>query len=244
LKFQREISDAKFSTEFAEAVLESSASSSAESSNSGDCPTQPLWEGFLVTGNMAAIAAAIADGETIEFDVALWQVEPSLVQNLRETFVRTVNLANHDRLHVTPGESCSSQSSLSSDEIFVDTRCLTGDLRLREGFNCSIRQENATRTLTIGAAVGAGSGLPCEEIPLYAGEDAPGGDPVLSGGPDCLSVLKTINGVGGTILQLTPGDGVRIFPHETSPNKLVVDVDLHDFAICALPDEGESSLSI
>ncbi len=116
--------------------------------------------------------------------------------------------------------------------VFVNARCLDGDLRVKEGFNISVRQEDNTNSLIIGAAIGAGAGLACSEIPLYAGEVPPNGSGVLTGGPKCNEVVKTINGVGGPTLQLLAGRGVRITASLDDPHEIVVSLAENDLAIC------------
>lgn len=228
LVFTRDLTEPEYATEFSEAGTTSGSSSSA----AGDCTTLPLWEGFLVTGDLTELGELIADGETKTY-TGQWEIEPALIQNLAAAFVTSINLANITRTHVTPTGECSLSSSSSADVIYVQATCLQGDVKLVEGFSAVITQDDIANSLTIGASVGAGEGLPCEEVPLYAGEVPPPGSSLLTGGPSCDEIVRTINGVGGRVLRLYAGNGVSIEPHETEPNTLVVTVGLGDFATCA-----------
>lgn len=218
---------AEFETFEAEADL---APGSAGSSTSSACGDAPVWEGFLVVGRLAALLDLLAEGESLDGDAGVAVVEPARVTNLARTYVRGVNLANADRVRADDPAGCSAFAPDEPGRVYVGARCLGGDLELAEGYNCSIRQA-ADGTVTIGAGVGAGAGEPCEEVPVRAGEAAPDGGRLLTGGPTCGEVLKSINGVGGKIIRVTPGPGVRITPG-ASPGQLLVDVDLHGLAVC------------
>lgn len=229
LLFARDVSDEEFAFEQVEAAPAGTSSSSA--SSAGDCGESPIWEGFLVTGNLAELAEELADGATLTFTGRQLQIEPARIQNLESSFVRSVGLANFDRTHTIATDACGGSDD-GEEPVFVYTACLDGALRLMEGFNCAIRQEDSTNTLTVSAALGAGVGLACEEMPIYEGEAPPEGSTLLTGGPSCTEILKTINGVGGRVIRLFGGKGVHIAPHESEANKLVVDVDLAGFVVC------------
>lgn len=235
LIFTRPLSPPEFVIEYVDAGAAGNGSSASSASLS--CGTSPLWEGFLVTGNLQDLLELIpAEGDALVFTSSRWQIEPARVQSLVQTYVRSIGLANFDRTHVTPPAQCRQGSSSSSGApipIFVQTACLTGPLKLKPGYNCDIRQDDNTNTITISAAVGDGEGIVCDEVALYGGETPPADSTVLTGGPTCFNIVKTINGVGGSTVQLIGGSGVQITPDDEDPNGLLINVDLNNFVVCS-----------
>lgn len=198
------------------------------------CDT-PKWEGFLITGLFTDLLDQMADGEQLIFPAGLWIIEPARIQNLNNTYARSINLANTDRTRFSPPVECSS-ASLGVAPVYPNAVCMQGNLQFKEGYNCFIRQEDATSTLIIHGAVGGGEGQNCEEIPLFEGESAGADSPFLSGGPACGQVVKTINGKGNTRFRILGGPGVRVFDAPANPAALFIDADLHDFALCLQTD--------
>lgn len=197
------------------------------------CPIQPRWSATVVTGSMREMATLLADGETLYAEAGLWQIEPARVQSLKRSYLRAVNLANSARLHATPVAGCSLSSSYSEAAPAIPAAyCMSSDLKFKEGFNCTIRQDVNNNAIIIGAGVGVGEGLPCDEIPLYDGEPSPDGGKFLSGGPTCKEVVKSINGVSGDDVTILAGRGFRIQADSNLPNRLVIDRALDDFALC------------
>lgn len=196
-----------------------------ESSDDGACDVAFIWEGCLVLGFLADLAMANDDVRT--FNELEWQVEPALVQTT--TFLQTISLANYDRTHAY--ENCSDQDFAPVREVFPNSQCLTGPLRFKEGYNCTIRQDDAANALIISAVAGAGAGQPCEEIKLYEDESL-SSDGLLSGGPRCNEVITTLNGVGGRRVRLIAGAGITVEPDPDDAHALVVTVDLNDFTAC------------
>lgn len=191
----------------------------------------PAWEGWLVVGDLAALAAVLAEGESLDDPGGDTRVEPARVQNLARSYVRAVHLANADRVRVEAPDGCAPGAPGTAGLVRVHTRNLTGDLVFAEGYNAAVRQADADNALTLGAAVGGGAGQPCGEVPTYPGETPPAGSTLLTGGPGCGDVLKSVNGVGGRVIRLTAGPGVRITPG-AAEGELVVAVDLHGLAVC------------
>lgn len=203
------------------------------SSQSSECGDVPLWEGYLVVGDLDDLRNLLGDGDDMvadEENLGAAEVEPARVQDLGRTFVRSVNLANGDRTRAEPDET-GSLSSPGPVETFVYARCLTGALKIRPGFNASIRQGSADNSLTVGAAVGAGAGEPCSEVPVYPGETPLDGETLLTGGPSCGEVLKSVNGVGGRTVRLSAGPGVSVSPG-AGEGQLAVSVDMRGLAVC------------
>ena len=241
LLFQRELDDNEFKIEW-----EDASTVVPEALDSLACPLQPKWKGFLVTGNLTELGNLVPDGTTLLFYVGLWQIEPARIQSLMDSYLRAVTLANKPRLVADPPAGCSrSSSSAGDDQAIINARCLTGNLKWKEGYNCAIRQDNNNNAIIIGAGVGVGEGEPCEEVPLYANESPPEDSPFLSGGPSCTEIVKSINGVTGANINLVAGPGFRVLQSGAQANKLIIDKALDDFALCLDdPTQSESSLSV
>jgi hypothetical protein len=239
LVFRFDLSDDEFSTlhresEVVDALLSSSVA--------GTCPGGVLWEGFMTIGQLDDLADLIDSGETIDGSEMTLITETTLTRTLDHAFARSINLANGDRTRAESPEGCPPEStSFAPGTIFVNEQCMQGDLKFKEGYNCFITQQDIPNSITIAAAVGAGEGLPCNEIELYEGE-ADGGLP-LSGGPFCDDLIRSINGVIGPAVQFQAGQGVRIIPGDAA-NEICIDVDLHDMAVCVPPEETSSSISL
>jgi hypothetical protein len=177
------------------------------------CTSEPYWEAFLTTGLLTDLANLLPDGDVLTFPARLWTIEPGRIQNLRDNYLNSLNLANTARTLAT--EPCSSASA-AEQEVHVYAECIRGDVRFKPGFNATIRQEDATKTLVFGGAVGEGEGEPCEEIPLYPGELPQPGSRYLSGGPACNEVLLRLNGIGGKDVYIHAGPGFTVAGEPTT----------------------------
>lgn len=230
LLFERDLADPEYATTFA---VDEAAPGEVEEAPDG-CVDDPVLEGFLVTGSLADLAAFLPDGDEWTDETAVQTVEPALVQNLARTYVRQVSLANKDRTRVDPPDGCSASSSAAGPEgaVLVNATCLTGELKVKEGYNCVVRVSRPDNSITISGQVGAGEGEACDEVALTAGERPPAGSVVLTGGPKCNEILKSINGVGGRVVRVQAGGGVRVVPGD-APHTLVIEADLHGMALCA-----------
>jgi hypothetical protein len=224
ITFCRKITDEKYTTDFQLAEELPGASLDAL------CPSFIGFEGFLVTGDLEPLAAILGDGEEFTSGASSVIVERALVQNLANSFVRSVTVVNLDRTHATAPTGCP-PVPVGPGGPFVVESCLTGDIRFSEGYNNSIDLNPADNTITINAVVGAGEGEPCEEVPVFPGETPPAGSSLLSGGPTCNEVIRSINGVGGRFFTIEGGRGVVLEPDQDA-FKITVNVDLGDLAIC------------
>lgn len=204
------------------------------------CPSNPKWSGFIVTGRLQELADLLTDGETAYITDGLWCIEPARIQNLARAYLRSITVANAARVMATVPAYCSESAGNTDDEVVVNAYCMTGNIKFKEGFNCSIRQDNNNNAIIISAGVGVGEGVPCEEIPLYDEEVPPEGSSFLSGGLGCRDVVMSINGITGTNITLIPGPGFKIEPHAVDPSTLVVDRSLDDFAYCHGVDTNSS----
>lgn len=230
LIFEREFDAEEWTTSDAGAGVIDSGS---DSSDSYTCGETPRWEGALTTGKLDALLTLLPlPGDSLTYTAGEWQLEPARIQNLKKAFLQSIGLANVDRTRWTADTECEEGEATGDRAIYVNTGCMDGPIRWKEGYNCSIRQDDTNNTITIGAVKGAGAGLACEEVPLYVGETAPDGSSVLSGGPTCTEVLKTLNGVGGRIVRIVGGSGIRITTDELSPHTVFVNVTLQGFAYC------------
>jgi hypothetical protein len=230
LTFSRQVTDPDFAAEF----VDSGTSGLSASSRSGSDPDdvglcdEPLWYGFVSTGRIAAFASLLpADGDA-SFDAV---VEPALVQNLADTFVTRLSTANGDRTRVEPPEGCDGEAA-AVGEIFVNSYCITGEVRFRAGFNATARQSPEENSITLGAAVGAGEGEPCSPVPLYGDESPPADSVLYEGGPLCNETVRSINGVGGPLFTVASGPGV-VVTSEPETNTVVIDVNLNGLAFQA-----------
>lgn len=186
-----------------------------------------IWEGCLVVGVLADLE--MVNGETRTFTPLEWQVEPSLVQTT--SYLQTLNLGNFNRTYAYG--VCDTADFDPPREILPYVQAMRGQLRFREGYNCSIRQDDVTNTITIAAAVGAGTGEACAEVPVSEDEESLASlGELLSGGPRCDEIIATINGVGGRSIRLKPGPGVTIERDPDDDHGLIITIDLTAFNAC------------
>jgi hypothetical protein len=240
LIFTRSLSDGEYVTEYAEADVTVGNSESAFTPDcSGAAFGPPIWDGFLITGELTELAAAIADGGSWTAAAAEIQVEPVLIKNMRDMYARSINLANAARVRVTAAESCSSETELDDQDFYENATCIYGELVAKEGYNCRIIQSKIENSLTFDVSQGGGAGEPCEEVPIYDGEPTPANSTVFSGGPTCHEIITSLNGVAGTstspqLIKLVGGAGVQINPTIGVPHSIDVAIDLSDFTVCEL----------
>lgn len=187
------------------------------------CRTQGAWRGFLVTGKLDELLALVPDGGDLTFAAGLWQIEPAKIQNVYKHYVRSVTVLNRKRTIVT-------DATINSD-VVVYAACLDGNLKFKEGYNCSILQDNAGNRILFRGVVGAGQGEPCGEVSQSSGEAPPDDGPYLTGGPRCGDILKTINGKGGKSITIKGGPGFTVTA-EPANSTLVITRDLSQFTRC------------
>lgn len=234
LTFTRTLGDPEYALEYMESGQPVSAGSDSAfdpASDFADC-AMPLWSGFLVTGDLDALAAWITDGQTLTNTGGEAVVEPALVQNLAATFVEALAVANADRTRATAADGCTDPVwPFPTGIVYVVSRCVQGGVLLKPGYNCQVTQDDGSGTITIAAEVGAGAGQPCSEVPLFPGETAPEGSSLLSGGLACNEVLRSINGIGGPVFSLLAGNGV-VITSDPESRTVVVDVNMINLATC------------
>lgn len=231
LTFTRSITDSRYQFEYLDGEVYFNES---ESISLPDSCSEPLWSGYLVTGDMADIAARVGDGQAINRQAGEAIVEPALIQNLSNTIVNSIELANDDRTRATSPTGCPDITwPHQTGVIFVQARCVQGNIRWKPGYNATITQNDFDNSITIGAAVGAGEGEPCGEVPLFDAEAPPIGsaNSLLSGGALCNETLRSLNGVGGPSFTFIGGQGVSIVP-DPDNHCIRIDVNLVDMALC------------
>ena len=164
--------------------------------------------------------------------VGSYLVEPSTIQNMVGSYIRTVNIANAERTRSTSPDECRDHCwSFPLKEHYVSSTCLEGTIRLKPGYNSNIYQEDHDNKLILEAKPGAGEGIACETVALTSAEAAPDDRSTLDGGLTCDEVIKSINGVGKQFFTITGGSGVVVstVPEE---HKIVIDVALHNLVAC------------
>ena len=222
--------------------VEGSVGESISLSSEGPCPRRPKWTGFMVTGKLDELILLMPSDDVMVFEAppyAPYVMEPGRIQSLVNAYVHSISLANFPRTLALTTEECDSSAS-QDDDLVVNYRCLQGVLAFKEGYNCSIEQDDTQNAIIIDGATGAGAGVPCEEVPLTDDEVAPDDNTLLTGGPGCGEIVKTINGKGARRLQLLAGRGIRIYADPTRTDTLIIDRDLSDFALCLDEDSSES----
>ena len=237
LAFTRTITDIEYTEEFVESTIFTSGDAGACGGDS------PAWEGFLVTGDLTALSGLIPNSTTVTVVAGGCVLEPARIQNIDQSFIQTLNLANAQRLRTEPTPACTTAGTASNDGFIpipgtpvINSTCNTGAIILQEGYNCYITQNSVANKISINAIAGSGAGDPCnDEVPRYPGELIPSNSALYTGGPSCFDLVRSINGITGNIVRLTSGYGVSISAPPAQPHTLVVDVSLRDLTICAPP---------
>jgi len=209
-----------------------------DSNNPGDSSSDsslcddPVWEGWLVVGDVSKIA----NGDDI---TGAAPVEPALIQSLEGGYVSSLNLANTERTRATTPEDCRDYCwPFVPEDVYVRTTCLVGDIRLKTGYNSDLGHDPLSNTLTLHARVGAGEGEPCGDTKLTDDEAPPTGRTTYDGAPRCDEIVRSINGVTKQFFTIGGGSGVTVTP-VPSEHKVIIDMGLKDLALC--PDLSEES---
>jgi hypothetical protein len=186
------------------------------------CDPAPIWEGFLVVGALATLLEQIADNSTVTYPSQARVLEPGRVQSLLKGYLRSVNVGNFTRVRALPAPECDdSSTAVDENEVVVNATCMQGNIRVKEGYHCRIRQIERTNEINISADRTAGdtefSPL-CEhggDLPLYDDEPFDAATGFYGGGPACNQVISAINGIGGPNVSLIAGTGVTITTNPT-----------------------------
>ncbi|NDD52798.1 hypothetical protein EBZ39_02790 [bacterium] len=195
------------------------------------CATEPIWEGFIVTGFAANFAETLAANQLITFTKNQQQLEPGRIQNLAKSYLRSISVGNFRRTRV-PG--CNETNNLDR-VVMSNQRCLAGDLRLKAGYHCTITQTDFVNQITVGADATAGlqfTGELCahgSELPLFRDEQLPADSKFFGGGPACNELISTINGLHGPAINIVGGPGVQI---NTTGGKISVALNANSQNAC------------
>lgn len=262
LRFVREITDKRYTTSYANAIDATVPSlidcaEDCESSYCGDDPEELApchgdsdWYGFLVTGDLTAATSNLTC-TTVNCGDWSWEicqrdyevpVEPSLIQSIAGSFVRTINIANADRTRANSPTDCRDYCwPFPIEEHYVRCECQVGDLRLKSGYNTCIEQDALENTITINACLGGGEGEPCSEVKVTDEEEAPDNRTTLDGALRCDEVIRSVNGIGRRFFEILGGNGVVVtsLPDE---HKIIVDINLLTLSIC-IPQREQSSIN-
>lgn len=247
LIFYRNGNDSKYITEFVESDVPITVITSQSESISiiNDVPCgEPFWSGYLVTGDMESVSSRLTNiGDYITTNgTGQAVVEPALIQNLNNNQLVSINIANEDRTRALRPSECDPFSwSFNTGSNFVDYTCLQGDIKLKPGYNLSLTQNASTNTIQFAPVINAGLGTPCSEVKLFDAEQPPTNatNSLLEGDFYCNEAVRTINGVQGPAINFFAGNGVAITGDQVN-NKINVDVNLVDLALCAYSEVSES----
>ena len=141
------------------------------------------------------------------------RVEPALIQSLVNSCVRSINIGNVPRR--CPDECCnSSSSSIPEVDAFPYATGLVGDVTFKEGYNSQVAIDNTRALIQLGAAVGAGAGVNCDDL-LVLGPGSGGlipDDGSICG--DCGQYIRSINGqiAANGSLWFNGGAGTAVIP--------------------------------
>jgi hypothetical protein len=183
---------------------------------SSSCNRAPVWEGFLVIGELAALRAAIANNTTTTFPTKARLLEPGRVQSLVKSYVHAINIGNYSRIMALPPEDCQNDVPDTERDVITNAFCMQGNIRFKEGYNCRIKQTDRSNEISFTADVNAGDTDNTElcahggEVSLYLNEPFDAATGFYSGGPACDQMISTLNGVGGANVNIIAGTGITI----------------------------------
>jgi hypothetical protein len=206
------------------------------------CAVEPVWSGFLVTGPLTELRAALPTNGSLSLGQN-YILEPARIQSLVKTYLRAISLGNLSR---PIAQSLCDQPATGSRYVVINKRCVTGDIRFKEGYNAQIRQRQLAREIAIAAGRNLGMQFDadiCEthgEIPFYPNEPKPVLFPAtattpevrskfLSGGPACDELVNAINGVPGPDVNIIGGTGVEITA-DPETNTIFIDLSAKNIA--------------
>ena len=167
--------------------------------------------GWLTAGDLAELRAL---GDGIYVPTAQRWVEPSRLQDATNAYVRKINIANAGR--VCPDPCCSSSSSMTANEAIVQATDIVGAVKLKEGFNCTLRFNVGDNSIEIGAENNMGAGPICEDIIV----DENGVESSLAANcpvtASCSGYITSINGIcTNGALTIVGGPGVVTTPNQS-----------------------------
>jgi hypothetical protein len=228
LVFSRDATAAEWQIEYVESAAQTAINGEAICEENQD----PVWEGFLVTGPLADLDAMLQVDGDIVFEKDVEQLEPGRIQNLNKAYARSISVGNYERPNIP---ECGDPLTNITPNIVLNKQCLQGNIKFKDGYNCSIRQTAWNNEIRIGAAIGAGAKVDEElcangsELALFAGEAAAG--KFFGNGPACDDLIFTINGLGGPTVTITGGQGINIAT-QTDPPRITISKDISAAGNC------------
>ena len=229
LSFFRSVNSQEWTNEHAESF----------SDDGKRCAVEPVWSGFIVTGNLAALSELFVTaatnnvwtfGDISQTQANRYLIEPGLIQNLNRAYLRSISVGNYSRVVVPP---CGSADTDADRTIVPNALCLKGDIRLKEGYNCEITQTDRSNELSVTALFNAGAGSTStelcahgSEVPFYVNEPLAPNSKFYSGGPACNETISSINGFNGPSVNIVGGVGVNI----------LADSDTHEIIVQKKPN--------
>ena len=139
------------------------------------CAIEPAWSGFLVTGPLAELNEALPNDGSLALGTN-YILEPARIQSLVRTYLRTISVGNLSRPIST---SACDEEVETNRYVVINKRCVTGDIRFKEGYNAQVRLRATANEIAISAGRGLGQQPDtalCEtngEVPFYDGEQTP-----------------------------------------------------------------------
>lgn len=225
LQFICDVSAPKYSVQYVGASLISG-------SPPAGCADQPIWQGFLVVGDLTPLTTLLPENDDVLTGGSTYLLEPALSRSLVQSYARSANLANDDRTRSQNAAGCRPPClPFSAEDTYIVAQCLQGHLRFKAGYNTTVAVDPNNNAITIAARLGAGEGQPCAEVPVFPGEAPATGSLLLSGGPTCNQTIRSINGIGGPQLEIAAGNGVSVTPL-TESNTIIVNVNFNSATTC------------
>jgi len=188
------------------------------------CAIEPAWSGFLVTGPLTDLLAAMPAPATAPL-TQNFVLEPGRIQSLVKSYLRAITVGNMAR---PEARSACDPANTVTRPVIINSRCVTGNIRFKEGYNAIIQQRDALNEINISAGQNFGErpdGKLCaagSEVPFYEDEQPPEGSQFFSGGPACDELVSSINGVQGPDITIAGGTGVDITIDPDTPNTLKI----------------------
>lgn len=224
LTFVTRINDPEMSYSFSESAGEYTSSSIPIED---ECPRKIIWEGYLVSGNLSELAELMPVDEIVYSPSSEARIEPSLVINIQNSNIRTINIANKVPPQANAPDGCPAYPYVGGT--LVHTRCITGDVVFDHGYSCNVAASTSVNEITFTTSVdGAIKGQVC------------GSTLFTTGGPDCSDTLKSINGMGAKRLWIVGGRGVSLSVDQVTFS-INLSATLSGLAVCTNPEMYLSS---
>lgn len=199
--------------------------------DANSCAVEPAWSGFLVTGPLTDLCAALPNDGTIAL-ADNYVLEPARIQSLVRTYLRAISLGNLSR--PMAASSCDEPTN-NTRYVVINKRCVTGDIRFREGYNAQVRLRRGANEIAISAGKNLGMKYDNDicatygEVPFYDNEQPPEGSKFFSGGPACDELVASINGVFGPDVSIVGGTGIEITT-DAETNSVIVNLSPKNIA--------------